>query len=406
MSYGLCYPLWLIHGRYPLLFFLLISFHAFLSTSFLAKLSRDYHLHLFRYEPSPQAIDPQASFSACLLVKDDNDILSEWTAYHYHVLRMRRLIVAVDPLSKESPDEILERYNRLSDLEVIQWKDEDFMDPDFLRRHQPTEIFLRKGSSDAYVSTERMHQVANHRYRQSAFFAACMKEMKVRGSSWVIHIDTDEFVTTHNPFAESKEDDSQQEITTSEDSVLLKVQQHIQKDNGDYPCYSVFRVPYSSIESTDDEQNNSVPRDFDAKQFETLRWRHHASPEKMMLFEHYPKVIVDVSVLPAERLSRDTVSSIHRPFWDLCKCIQEPAEHPELYREQAIVANHYIGDWDRYNSKSDNRRNRAAYESRANVNEGVYDGIRPWLQDFTDLMGVDTAAALLGNRYLHYSNEL
>ena len=39
----------------------------------------------------------------CLLIKDDNDLLSEWIAYHYHVFNMRRLIVAMDPTSKTSP---------------------------------------------------------------------------------------------------------------------------------------------------------------------------------------------------------------------------------------------------------------------------------------------------------------
>ena len=400
MTYGLHYPLWLLHGRFPFVFLFMISFHAFLSTSFLGKLSRDYHLHLFRYEPTEQALDPYASFSACLLVKDDNDILSEWVAYHYHALRMRRLIVAVDPTSTESPDEILERYNRLTDLEVIQWKDEDYLGPNFLRKHKPVKSFLKKGSTDTNLSSETMKQVATHRYRQSAFYASCMKEMKVRGSSWVIHIDTDEFVTTENPFAGPKEGvDLHEESATTEDSVFRKVQKHVQESNRDYPCYSVFRVPYSSVESTEDEVNALVPRDFDAKQFETLRWRHHSSPEKMMLYEHYPKVIIDVSVLPAERLARETVNSIHRPFWDICEHIQEPAEHPELYREQAIVANHYIGSWERYGSKRDDRRNQAAYESRASANEGAFDGIRPWLQDFTDSMGVARATALLGSQY-------
>jgi hypothetical protein len=399
MSYGLHYPLWLLHKRFPFVFLFLISFHAFLSTSFLAKLSRDYHLHLFRYEPTPEALDPNASFSACLLVKDDNDILSEWIAYHYHVLRLRRLIVAVDPTSADSPNEILERYRRLTDIEIIQWEDEDYLNPDFLRKHQPVEPFLRRGAADTYLSPEKMRQVANHRYRQSAFFASCMKEMKVRGSSYVIHVDTDEFVTTENPFAEAKEGDSHEESASTEDSVLMKVQKHIQESGRDYPCYSVFRVPYSSLESADNEINALVPRNFDAKQFETLRWRHHSSPEKMMLVEHYPKVIVDVSVLPAERLSRETVSSIHRPFWDICEHIQQPAEHPELYREQAIVINHYVGSWERYGSKKDDRRNQATYESRASANEGAYDGIRPWLQDFTDAMGVARATALLGSRY-------
>jgi len=38
-------------------------------------------------------------FSACLIIKDDNIILSEWLAYHYTILPLRRLIVGVDVMS-------------------------------------------------------------------------------------------------------------------------------------------------------------------------------------------------------------------------------------------------------------------------------------------------------------------
>jgi len=50
------------------------------------------------------------SFAACVLMKDDNIILPEWLAYHYEVLPLRRLIVAVDPFSKTNPDKILDAY--------------------------------------------------------------------------------------------------------------------------------------------------------------------------------------------------------------------------------------------------------------------------------------------------------
>ena len=54
--------------------------------------------------PAPLSNNQQimqfASWSACLLLKDNNIILPEWLAYHYTVLPLRRLIVAVDPSSK------------------------------------------------------------------------------------------------------------------------------------------------------------------------------------------------------------------------------------------------------------------------------------------------------------------
>lgn len=53
-----------------------------------------------------------SSSSFCLLIKDDNEILSEWIAYHYHVFNMRRLIVAVDPDSVTSPLDVLRLWGR------------------------------------------------------------------------------------------------------------------------------------------------------------------------------------------------------------------------------------------------------------------------------------------------------
>ena len=78
----------------------------------------------------------------CLLIKDDNDILAEWIAYHYHVFRMRRLIVAVDPESETSPLEVVRAWDPTLraassgsipndfDLSVTLWDDENYV-PDF-----------------------------------------------------------------------------------------------------------------------------------------------------------------------------------------------------------------------------------------------------------------------------------
>jgi hypothetical protein len=47
------------------------------------------------------------SFSTCLLVMDENFRLYEWLAYHYHVLTLRYVVIAVDPGSVLSPEPVL-----------------------------------------------------------------------------------------------------------------------------------------------------------------------------------------------------------------------------------------------------------------------------------------------------------
>ena len=69
------------------------------------------------------------SFSACLKLKDVNSLLPEWLAYHYTVLPLRRLIVAVDPMSHTDPAPILNSYRSIGmnitiwSEEALYWKD-------------------------------------------------------------------------------------------------------------------------------------------------------------------------------------------------------------------------------------------------------------------------------------------
>ena len=44
--------------------------------------------------------DKEDSFSACLLWMDDNFRLEEWLAYHYYILKLRYVVINIDPNSK------------------------------------------------------------------------------------------------------------------------------------------------------------------------------------------------------------------------------------------------------------------------------------------------------------------
>jgi hypothetical protein len=92
----------------------------------------------------------------CLLIKDDNDILSDWIADHYHVFRIRRLIVAVDPDRQTSPLEVLKHWggngnenengnlnNNYFDLNFTLWSDEDYT-PAFFHQSSSSEMDYSK----------------------------------------------------------------------------------------------------------------------------------------------------------------------------------------------------------------------------------------------------------------------
>ena len=71
------------------------------------------------YNDSSQHYDEQGEgTAACLLIMDSNHLLIEWLAYHYHVLRLRHLIVAVDPRSTTTPTDTkaMGGKNKYSDM--------------------------------------------------------------------------------------------------------------------------------------------------------------------------------------------------------------------------------------------------------------------------------------------------
>eukprot|EP01082_Thalassiosira_pseudonana_P005875 g5712.t1.2.5e174189 g5712 g5712.t1 contig2:1134797-1136743(+) len=128
--------------------------------------------------------------SACLLVNDENPRLPEWLAYHYQMLPLRSLIVAVDPASRSSPSEILSRWKDTSMLEVDVWEDDDYFTKE-------------QGSGLCDATNPKVDCVKYHRNRQRYFVMKCMAEFKRRNKTWVLLVDVDEYVT----FNQIRDDD-------------------------------------------------------------------------------------------------------------------------------------------------------------------------------------------------------
>jgi hypothetical protein len=128
--------------------------------------------------------DPRFTFSACLIVKDDNRILPEWLAYHYTVLPLRHLIVAIDPLSATSPIPILNKFQELG-MNITVWEDRDYINGRTANDFKPA---TSKNDKDGKYTV--------HVHRQLIFYQQCLLEFKNRGNhTWTILIDTDEYLT-------------------------------------------------------------------------------------------------------------------------------------------------------------------------------------------------------------------
>jgi hypothetical protein len=148
------------------------------------------------------------------LIKDDNAILNEWIAYHYHVLNLRHIIVAVDPSSATSPSTIWKTWRNLTDLTVTEWTDTDFMPQTFLKRgYHINPRFINadanksawhNGDEDAATVKADRLQISNHRFRQVTFLSSCLRQLKKEKRTWAMHIDTDEYVVV-NPILRREE---------------------------------------------------------------------------------------------------------------------------------------------------------------------------------------------------------
>jgi hypothetical protein len=234
--------------------------------------------------PSAHEINKtEGAFSFCLLIKDDNDILNEWIAYHYHTLKLRTLIVAIDPSSKTTPQPLLEKWNTHFSLNYEIWDDSKYMPNWFLQKKYnrvPRMIkWQDKNASKWHEEGETLSQtkintiiqeINNHRFRQSLFLQRCAKELQERNETWVTHIDTDEYIFL-NPNLRHKQFKRKVRIPSSlQENSLFDLLQKLKYSNWpvNWPCISIPRVMYGSVEKNPPPVSNHKP-------LETLRWKYH-----------------------------------------------------------------------------------------------------------------------------------
>jgi Glycosyl transferase family 2 len=395
-----------------------------------------------------ESLLPNATFSACLLIRDDNDLLPEWLAYHYHAVALRHLIVATDPLSSESPSTIFETWRQFApdSMDIVEWTDADYMPRDFVQTggRVPKKYAQTQEDFKIPMTKQAMAEVTIHRYRQRVFLAKCMPALKKRREnnvSWLMHIDTDEFVVASKLLRETKPDYIRQSLPnlTQPNSVLHFIQAVARETTRqiNYPCMSVLRVLFGSLEETtstsssiEGQLRNNVPSIFNVTTFETVRFRYHAPPENVTIRGN-PKVIMDIAAMPPEYFefhsesksknekeadASSLVYSIHRPFENFCR--KNSQLQYDQYKQQPIALHHYLGSWERYaGRKNDQRRSRLLYDEKAHL-ATILDGdtggndadgndvmmIGNWLAGFIATVGTDTAAKLLGKDHLSSSS--
>ena len=317
------------------------------------------------------------SFSACLLVKDDNHWLIEWLAYHYHVLPLRHLIIMKDPQSVTSPTKILDRWR--SRMIVEEWTDNDFL-PDWI---------LRK-ASQTNVSGLWLHL-----NRQNFFYASCLQSLYQQNRSLVTLTDTDEFIRI-NPYRHKLS----AQVRKQPGHILTFLQKR-KNQIGNIPCYLLPRIQVSTVEKPRRRfplfryPDGSIPQHFNASDFLTLRYLYHNEIEmdagKNIINLKY---FNNISDLPAKR-----TESVHHA---LVSCPNKTANMIHA-KDTHLQIQHYLGTFEQFSYRDDPRdaihdRWRNWYTRGRTPEPRKRDSHTvSWLSGFVERQGLETAMKLLEN---------
>jgi len=302
------------------------------------------------------------------LIKDDNVILPEWIAYHYQVLPLRRLILAIDPYSLTSPECIVESFRREIGLNTTMWTDGDYM-------YEGTLAYRKFPSTNA--TDQRKYQF--YQWRQQVFFTKCLRQLREEGASYTLFLDTDEFLTFNHlgkreeePYACSlirRSGNRTQEIECIQeyrkrwrDGTDLRSQLP-SVNNGERtiahaihqydwmhtlwegkPCATFARVNFGPLESTRKQVSRQVPKmtttlHFDPMTFVTMRYRKHGPKQN----PKPGKSIVNATAYNGIR----PVGNPHRILDNDCI----PNDPVVRHSETPLRVHHYTGSLEMFTSR-------------------------------------------------------
>ena len=359
-------------------------------------------------------VDESLTFSACLLIKDQNDLLPEWLAYHWTVLPLRRLIVAVDPLSFTDPTSILDLYTSIG-MNVTVWKDVSYYWADGDEPHQKLDFTIADNTDFESVR-------GRHRHRQKQFYRQCLQELHDEGRGWTFVTDTDEYIafnyydelegpptlcrgnsTCEEDYLKSTRDGTNMRSKLAASTTVADIiQSHSdgQFHNPNKPCILLSRYLFVSKRSEVDESQMGVGEGFDASDFHTLQYHHRASLGSIQR----GKCIVNVAYYYGRE-----IGGVHRLLGDLCTGNGGYAHNSG----NSLRVHHYIGSWESFRQPGFDNRGLNAFRKRNDFDEeeivfdnktGFSKGIT-WLARFVDLVGKDKALSLTQRARLHAEGE-
>ncbi|KAI2501200.1 hypothetical protein MHU86_13274 [Fragilaria crotonensis] len=374
------------------------------------------------------------TIAACMLAMDDSIRLTEWIAYHYTILPLGSLMIAIDPNS-QSQERVLkildlwrDRINIIAytnDSEWFPWKDDEGWGRRIYRENGELAGWLKTRSGPVYRSQ-------SHKRRQNAFVLQCMKRFKAQLNErepwrenstaiipeWVLMTDSDEFLV-YNYIHVDQEDETNYELvrgssTQDVDALRRKMipkrkrlpalERHVtvadwlSVENGIRRCWKLTGLPMSSYDSDEGLMDHDVPKGINASHLMTLRFR------KVGLRRgNFSKTLLDVSWGAMDQYTKDDVQNIHNPQKRICGLNGHSGSNAD-YLASVFRINHYSsGSLESHVERANDRRSSnqnitfSRFQTRNVFPVHEDDDVRPWIKWFVDKVGIDEAIRLLAD---------
>lgn len=382
--------------------------------------------HLDRFD-----VLKRTSFAACVVLQNEheNQYLTEWIAYHYHVLPLRRLIVWRDPLSETSPDDILDKWKHR--VNITLWDHTDQIYPSSHPYHKNK----RKNKHAPYDFEAESEKMTHHdkmrqrNTRQDIFFGQCLRRLKREGRSWAMLSHTDEY-TLINPRVRDPKDPLHDKSSVvpvdpknasnmetfrlavpaqDEPGSVLKWLHRTQPYSHANPRYILSQpcIPLTSkqfgtreAEPLENETATILGSNHSSLDFLTLRWHYWGHPRHESKAPVVRKSFVDLSRIPSSLLHWKVDSHRPVPHDDVC-----PKTHVHEL-DSLFVAHHYAGTTERLKYGDTAKDHAKALSGGLDREERMHvdtvhnafeEGgtVGKWLEGFVDNVGMAEAQKLL-----------
>lgn len=358
----------------------------------------DQPTHKDHASSNASKFDYPFAFGACLLTRDDTMILPEWLAYHYTVLPLRHLIVAVDPLSITTPKPLFDAFLNYTDMEIEMWTGNFyFLEMTRLREFNPLEH--HQSARDEYLNF--------HRARQRGFYTRCLQSFKKHHPEvqWVLMLDSDEYLTYDPPLPielalqekENAPTDERIENATRFRETLPKkigrqnetiahwIESHGQVLGMNESLCTVYpRLFFSAIQER-------LPEEEDSLHASLPSWSPIESLNTMRFPSHWPhrRDTPVKSLVNIQNYDDGEVLNPHRPFKNRCT---GPA-FCTVRTKTPFRIHHYSGSLETFLFRPSRRESMWRKKNDFRV-EGSDNSLSEWYRWFLNLVGEDAAKIL------------